>query len=112
MATDADGLDWASSIAFGKNGDLWAVNFAITRRSGAGSPSARRRDERTAGPVVEPLALPAVMSGVPSLLVQSLRTCPIVAPFCRLQISRRRSRCERLAAGQNGTAVWGPRRRP
>ena len=29
VATAADGLDWASSIAFGKNGDLWAVNFAI-----------------------------------------------------------------------------------
>ena len=29
VATAADGLDWASSIAFGKHGDLWAVNFAI-----------------------------------------------------------------------------------
>jgi sugar lactone lactonase YvrE len=27
VATAADGLDWASSIAFGKNGDLWAVSL-------------------------------------------------------------------------------------
>jgi sugar lactone lactonase YvrE len=30
------GLDWASSIAFGKNGDLWAVNFAIGPPGGPG----------------------------------------------------------------------------
>jgi hypothetical protein len=29
IATAADGLDWASSLAFGKNTDLWVVNFAI-----------------------------------------------------------------------------------
>lgn len=36
FATAADGLDWASSIAFGKNGDLWAVNFAIGPPGGPG----------------------------------------------------------------------------
>jgi sugar lactone lactonase YvrE len=36
FATAADGLDWASSLAFGKNGDLWAVNFAIGPPGGAG----------------------------------------------------------------------------
>jgi sugar lactone lactonase YvrE len=36
IATAADGLDWASSIAFGKNGDLWAVNFAIGPPGGPG----------------------------------------------------------------------------
>jgi sugar lactone lactonase YvrE len=36
VATAADGLDWASSIAFGKNGDLWAVNFAIGPPGGPG----------------------------------------------------------------------------
>ena len=54
-----------------------------TRRCGAGSPAARRRDERTAGPVVELLALPAVMSGVPSL------------PFAR---AGRRSSCQNMPA--------------
>ncbi len=36
VATAADGLDWASSIAFGKNGDLWAVNYAIGPPGGPG----------------------------------------------------------------------------
>jgi sugar lactone lactonase YvrE len=36
FATAADGLDWASSLAFGKNGDLWAVNFAIGPPGGPG----------------------------------------------------------------------------
>jgi sugar lactone lactonase YvrE len=36
VATAVDGLDWASSIAFGKNGDLWAVNFAIGPPGGPG----------------------------------------------------------------------------
>lgn len=36
VATAADGLDWTSSIAFGKNDDLWAVNFAIGPLGGAG----------------------------------------------------------------------------
>jgi sugar lactone lactonase YvrE len=36
VATGEDGLDWTSSIAFGKNGDLWAVNFAIGPPGGPG----------------------------------------------------------------------------
>ncbi|MBA3374460.1 MAG: SMP-30/gluconolactonase/LRE family protein [Actinobacteria bacterium] len=36
VATVADCLDWASSIAFGKNGDLWAVDFAIGPPGGPG----------------------------------------------------------------------------
>jgi sugar lactone lactonase YvrE len=36
IATAADGLDWASSIAFGKEHDLWAVNFAIGPPGGPG----------------------------------------------------------------------------
>ena len=36
VATAADGLDWASSLAFGKNGDLWVVNFAIGPPGGPG----------------------------------------------------------------------------
>jgi sugar lactone lactonase YvrE len=36
IATAADGLDWASSIAFGKGHDLWAVNFAIGPPGGPG----------------------------------------------------------------------------
>ena len=36
IATAADGLDWASSIAFGKDHDLWAVNFAIGPPGGPG----------------------------------------------------------------------------
>lgn len=36
VATAADGLDWASSIAFGKNSELWAVNFAIGPPGGPG----------------------------------------------------------------------------
>jgi sugar lactone lactonase YvrE len=43
VATAADGLDWASSIAFGKNGDLWAVNFAIGPPGGPG-PALLRLD--------------------------------------------------------------------
>ena len=36
IATAADGLDWASSIAFGKEGELWVVNFAIGPPGGPG----------------------------------------------------------------------------
>jgi sugar lactone lactonase YvrE len=36
VATAADGLDWASSIAFGKRGELWAVNYAIGPPGGPG----------------------------------------------------------------------------
>jgi len=36
VATAADGLDWASSVAFGKNGDLWVVSFAIGPPGGPG----------------------------------------------------------------------------
>jgi sugar lactone lactonase YvrE len=36
VATAADGLDWNSSPAFGKNGDLWVVNFAIGPPGGPG----------------------------------------------------------------------------
>jgi sugar lactone lactonase YvrE len=36
IATAADGLDWASHAAFGKNGDLWVVNFAIGPPGGPG----------------------------------------------------------------------------
>ena len=36
VASAADGLDWASSIAFGKKGDLWAVNYAIGPPGGPG----------------------------------------------------------------------------
>jgi sugar lactone lactonase YvrE len=36
VATMDDGLDWASSIAFGKGHDLWAVNFAIGPPGGPG----------------------------------------------------------------------------
>jgi sugar lactone lactonase YvrE len=43
VATAEDGLDWASSIAFGKNGDLWAVNFAIGPPGGPG-PALLRLD--------------------------------------------------------------------
>ena len=56
VATAADGLDWASSIAFGKTGELWAVNFAIGPPGGPG-PALLRLDvgyEGTAGPVVGP----------------------------------------------------------
>jgi sugar lactone lactonase YvrE len=36
IATEENGLDWASSLAFGKNGDLWVVNFAIGPPGGPG----------------------------------------------------------------------------
>jgi sugar lactone lactonase YvrE len=36
VATAADGLDWASSLAFGKHGDLWVVNFGIGPPGGPG----------------------------------------------------------------------------
>lgn len=36
VATAADGLDWTSSVAFGKGHDLWAVNFAIGPPGGPG----------------------------------------------------------------------------
>jgi sugar lactone lactonase YvrE len=48
VATAADGLDWASSIAFGKNGDLWAVNYAIGPPGGPG-PALLRLDVRVKG---------------------------------------------------------------
>lgn len=43
VASAADGLDWASSLAFGKNGDLWVVNFAIGPPGGPG-PALLRLD--------------------------------------------------------------------
>jgi sugar lactone lactonase YvrE len=43
VATAADGLDWASSLAFGKRDDLWAVNFAIGPPGGPG-PALLRLD--------------------------------------------------------------------
>jgi sugar lactone lactonase YvrE len=43
IATAADGLDWESSVAFGKNGDLWVVNFAIGPPGGPG-PALLRLD--------------------------------------------------------------------
>jgi sugar lactone lactonase YvrE len=43
VATAADGLDWASSLAFGKNGDLWVVNFGIGPPGGPG-PALLRLD--------------------------------------------------------------------
>lgn len=43
VATAADGLDWASSLAFGKNRDLWVVNFAIGPPGGPG-PALLRLD--------------------------------------------------------------------
>jgi sugar lactone lactonase YvrE len=43
VATASDGLDWASSLAFGKNGDLWVVNFAIGPPGGPG-PGVLRLD--------------------------------------------------------------------
>ena len=48
MATAADGLDWASSLAFGKNGDLWVVNFAIGPPGGPG-PALLRLDPGVKG---------------------------------------------------------------
>jgi hypothetical protein len=36
IATAADGLDFASSVAFGKGDEVWAVNFAIGPPGGAG----------------------------------------------------------------------------
>lgn len=36
VATAADGLDWASSLAFGKGDDLWVVNYAIGPPGGPG----------------------------------------------------------------------------
>jgi sugar lactone lactonase YvrE len=43
VATASDGLDWASSLAFGKNTDLWVVNFAIGPPGGPG-PALLRLD--------------------------------------------------------------------
>lgn len=51
IATAADGLDWASSLAFGKNTDLWVVNFAIGPPGGPG-PAVLRLDAGVKG---EPL---------------------------------------------------------
>jgi SMP-30/Gluconolactonase/LRE-like region len=36
IATAADGLDFPSSVAFGKNDEVWAVNFAIGPPGGPG----------------------------------------------------------------------------
>lgn len=36
VITAADGLDWASSLAFGKGHDLWVVNYAIGPPGGPG----------------------------------------------------------------------------
>ena len=36
IATAADGLDFPSSVAFGKKGEVWAVNFAIGPPGGPG----------------------------------------------------------------------------
>ena len=53
IASAADGLDWASSLAFGKNTE-WVVNFAIGPPGGPGSsgPPARRGNEGAATAVV------------------------------------------------------------
>ncbi len=51
VATAADGLDWASSIAFGKNGDLWAVNYAIGPPGGPGPALLRLAVEVKGQPV-------------------------------------------------------------
>jgi sugar lactone lactonase YvrE len=48
VATAADGLDWASSLAFGKNTDLWVVNFAIGPPGGPG-PALLRLDAGAKG---------------------------------------------------------------
>jgi sugar lactone lactonase YvrE len=48
IATAADGLDWASSLAFGKNTDLWVVNFAIGPPGGPG-PAVLRLDAGVKG---------------------------------------------------------------
>jgi sugar lactone lactonase YvrE len=48
IATAADGLDFASSVAFGKGSELWAVNFAIGPSGGAG-PALLRFDAGVRG---------------------------------------------------------------
>jgi sugar lactone lactonase YvrE len=48
VAAAADGLDWASSLAFGKRDDLWAVNFAIGPPGGPG-PALLRLDAGVRG---------------------------------------------------------------
>ena len=48
IATSADGLDFASSIAFGKGTDLWVVNFAIGPPGGLG-PALLRFDAGAKG---------------------------------------------------------------
>jgi hypothetical protein len=48
IATSADGLDFASSIAFGKSGQLWLVNFAIGPPGGPG-PALLRFDAAVHG---------------------------------------------------------------
>src|SRR4029453_10831654 len=44
IATAADGLDFASSVAFGKSDEVWAVNFAIGPSGGAGPALLRLRE--------------------------------------------------------------------
>ncbi len=51
VATAGDGLDWASSIAFGKNSDLWAVNYAIGPPGGPGPALLRLAVEVKGQPV-------------------------------------------------------------
>jgi sugar lactone lactonase YvrE len=48
IATAADGLDFTSSIAFGKHGEAWAVNFAIGPPGGPG-PALLRFDAGVKG---------------------------------------------------------------
>jgi sugar lactone lactonase YvrE len=48
IATAADGLDFTSGVAFGKNQDLWAVNFAIGPPGGTG-PALLRLDAGVKG---------------------------------------------------------------
>jgi sugar lactone lactonase YvrE len=48
IATAADGLDFVSSVAFGKKGDLWGVNFAIGPPGGPG-PALLRFDAGVKG---------------------------------------------------------------
>ena len=48
IGTAADGLDFVSSVAFGKKSELWAVNFAIGPPGGAG-PALLRFDAGVKG---------------------------------------------------------------
>jgi hypothetical protein len=48
IATAADGLDFVSSVAFGKKSEMWAVNFAIGPPGGPG-PAVLRFDAGVKG---------------------------------------------------------------